>query len=99
MTANQLLVLVIGLFSSLIGVLYIFHLRSKEIVLKWETIFSWTLLLTGLAISVFPFLTVMSFGEIAEERIESTSTLLGEEVFGDAVPQVTGDYNEAKVEY
>lgn len=99
MTANQLLILIIGVFTASVGIMYHFHLRSKERADKWEKMLSWSILLLGLLIAVFPFLPVSSYIEDSDDKAESTSSLLGEEAFGGAVPQVTGDYNEARVLY
>jgi len=100
MSANQILISVIGLFLIATGVIYVFHLREKGEKNQRETKVSYSLIVTGLIIFILPFLGMLNRNENEENKPGmKTSSLLGKEAFQSSVSASDGSHEEASVLY
>lgn len=96
MTSNQLLILVIGAFLMVTGIMYIIHLGKQDNPGKREKTVSYALVVFGLIIAILPFLSGMSSPEELLPRSKpQESQLMGEEVFGADMPRSTENYSKA----
>lgn len=99
MTANQILISVIGLFFLITGLMYVFHLKKKEDAEKREWTVSWVLVGFGVLMMLIPFLYQIEFSS-RNGKVINESELLGEDAFeGGSLPKITGSYDEAKAAY
>lgn len=98
MTANQLLIGVIGLFIAAIGLMYIWHLRTKENKSSREVLLSRIVTLAGMIICFLPFVNdlVDSFSTKGEGK---KTELLGFEKYEGAVLDDPANYDKAARAY
>ena len=67
MESNQILVLVIGLFLVVAGILYLVDLKRKDNVKSVQSILSWVIVAIGVLVSIWPITqTINSSIEIEE---------------------------------
>ena len=93
MTANQLLISVIGLFSVVMGIIYVFHLRGKHEVEKKEKLASWSLIGFGIVIGLLPFIGSFDFSGYKEKS--KPTSLMGEKAFQSVVLDDPANYDKA----
>jgi len=94
MTANQILISVIGLFLLATGLMYIFHLKKSGKSNKRDVSASIGLSIAGLIIAILPVFSMFSSGDL-EETEKRKSVLLGPDAYGPGLPQSTDDFEKA----
>ena len=99
MTANQILIIVIGLFLVLTGAIYLIHLRGNKEATQREKVVSLVLLVVGILVVVSPFLLV-AFNK-AELGVNKTrpSYLQGSEFYQNPAQNDLGSHEKASVLY
>jgi tetratricopeptide (TPR) repeat protein len=94
MTANQLMIGVIGLFLTVIGLMYVRHLKTKENKSRTEVLASRALMLLGLILCFLPFLKdVVDLFDRSDSG--KKSELLGYENFEAVVLDDPANYEKA----
>lgn len=99
MTANQILIVVIGLFLSVTGVIYLIHLKGSKESSERDKIVSLVLLIAGVLIAISPVLMDL-FYESSSDAIKSkSSNLLGADFYQNPVVIEEKSYEEASELY
>jgi tetratricopeptide (TPR) repeat protein len=98
MTANQILIIVIGLFLAITGAIYLIHIKGNKEASRREKVVSLVLLLIGVLIMIYPVISNMIFNNSAETK-EKASNLLGADYYQEPIQQDVGGYEEASALY
>ncbi|MEQ8323530.1 MAG: tetratricopeptide repeat protein [Vicingaceae bacterium] len=99
MTANDILISVIGLFLAFSGLTYLLHLRKEKQGGMQEKVVSWSLLAIGLIVTGYPLINFNSASNEKVDPLSRSGSLLGSDVYDQAVPTNTGSYEEATALY
>jgi len=98
MDANAILISVIGLFLLVTGLMYLSHIKKKDITSKREKSVSYGLFIAGLIIFALPFLS-SDTDEENQNRPIKKSVLLGEDAYRQDVQVDSKNYKKASELY
>ena len=99
MTANQYLIMAIGLFFVITAALYLRQIKMKEEGGRRERTVSVILLLVGLVITAIPITSVLRPEEEDGQDFERKGSLMGSDVYNNALPSNTQDHDKATALY
>ena len=100
MTANQILIIVIGLFLVLTGAIYLIHLRGNKEAGQREKVVSLVLLIVGILVAVSPLLRNVFYSTDFDGKKTRSSNLQGLEFYQNPVQNdVVGSHEKASVLY
>lgn len=98
MTANSILIIVIGLFLVVTGGIYLFQIRNNQEAVRRDKIVSIVLMIIGILVMAYPVVSEFS-SDIFQEEKSKSSNLLGPDYYNRPVQQDHSGYEKASELY
>ena len=98
MTANYLLIIAIGLFLIVTGIIYLIQLKGKSETTKRDKLVSLILIAIGVMVVIYPVYQILAFNNSSKSN-NKPSNLLGPDYYNRPVQQDHSGYKKASVLY
>jgi tetratricopeptide (TPR) repeat protein len=98
MTANHILIIVIGFFLITTGALYLINLKGKKEASRREKVVSIVLMVVGALVVIYPIILGISFNNASKAK-DKPSQLLGADYYQKPIQQDASGYEEASFLY